>query len=152
MKKISSLVLFFHSIRFRLVMWFTAILSLVLITFSAFIYFNQARDIRGDTLNRLESKMNDIAAALTGDTIDTRILQSTDVFILFDASGKVLINQGISSNQDVLNLINQAKTAKLPGDHQSPDVPVFLVVEINTIAEDGFGNNSTSALSIKVKS
>ena len=33
---------FIHSIRFRLVLWFTAILALVLAAFSIFIYYNQS--------------------------------------------------------------------------------------------------------------
>jgi hypothetical protein len=32
---------FFHSLRFRLVLWFTAILALVMFAFSAFIYLSQ---------------------------------------------------------------------------------------------------------------
>ncbi len=125
MNKMSSLVLFFHSIRFRLVMWFSFILTIVMITFSVFIYYNQARDIRGDTLNRLESKMNDIDAALTGNLIDPRILQSNDVFILFDSNGKVLVNQGISSGQDVLTLINHAQTSRQSVDNHAPVAPIF---------------------------
>ena len=44
---------FLHSIRFRLVLWFSAILALVLFVFSAFIYLNQSRDILGDSEFRL---------------------------------------------------------------------------------------------------
>ena len=119
----TKLVLFFHSIRFRLVMWFTIILSLVLITFSAFIYYNQARDIRGDTLNRLETKLGDIESALTGNPKDARILQPNDVFILIDSSGKVLVNQGVASSQDVINLINHAQAANITEPQHSPEVP-----------------------------
>ena len=49
-------ITFFHSIRFRLLLWFTAILALVLVVFSAFIYYNQARDLEDDSLGRLERR------------------------------------------------------------------------------------------------
>ena len=48
---------FFHSIRFRLLLWFTAILALVLFIFSAFIYFNQTRDLEDDALGQLERQL-----------------------------------------------------------------------------------------------
>jgi signal transduction histidine kinase len=44
---------FFHSIRFRLVLWFVLILGLVLIAFSGFVYWRQAQDIRSIANGRL---------------------------------------------------------------------------------------------------
>ena len=111
MKKLSGSGSFIHSIRFRLVMWFTIILALVMITFSAFIYYNQARDIRGDALYHLDRKLGDIEAALLGSPKPSTILQPSDVFILFDEDGKVLVNQGVESSNDVVTLIQHAQVA-----------------------------------------
>ena len=112
MKKLSGSGSFIHSIRFRLVMWFTIILALVMITFSAFIYYNQARDIRGDALYHLDRKLGDIEAALLGSPKPSTILQPSDVFILFDEDGKVLVNQGVESSNDVVTLIQHAQVAQ----------------------------------------
>ena len=112
MKKLSGLTTFIHSIRFRLVLWFTIILALVLFAFSVFIYYNQARDIRGEALFRLERKMAVIEATLSGSLDDPVLLQESDVFVLLGADGKVLTSQGISAQQDVLTLIKNAQNAQ----------------------------------------
>jgi len=73
---------FFRSIRFRLVLWFSAILALVLIAFSAFIYLNQSRDILGESEFRLERKMAALELTLTvspsGILVPSGVLQDTD--------------------------------------------------------------------------
>ena len=47
------LVQFSHSIRFRLVLWFVLILGVVMVVFSAFIYYRQSQDVRSIALGRL---------------------------------------------------------------------------------------------------
>lgn len=47
------LVQFFHSIRFRLVLWFVLILGVVMGVFSGFVYWRQSQDIRSIALGRL---------------------------------------------------------------------------------------------------
>jgi heavy metal sensor kinase len=121
MKRFPGFGLFFHSIRFRLVMWFTVILALVLMAFSAFIYYSQSRDIQGDAMYHLDRKLSDIEYALRGSPAETAILQTSDVFILFDADGKVLVNQGISSSQDVLTLVQHAQGANLHDSEHGSD-------------------------------
>ena len=118
MSRLSGLSTFFHSIRFRLVMWFTIILVLVLFTFSSFIYYNQTRDIKGDAMYHLERKFTDIVDVIWGSPKDSPVLQPNDVFLLFDSKGKVLINQGINSSQDMVTLINQAQSTQ---PQRSPD-------------------------------
>jgi heavy metal sensor kinase len=115
MKRFAGFRAFFHSIRFRLVLWFTVILALVLFAFSAFVYYNQVRDIRGEALYRLEHKLNEIEMALETKTPVT--LQEADVFVLLNDDGLVLASQGIASDQDVLDLVSSAQQAQ----QQSPD-------------------------------
>jgi heavy metal sensor kinase len=110
MKRFSGLAMFFHSIRFRLVLWFTAILVLVMFTFSAFIYYNQLRDIRGEALYRLSHKLDGIEASLAANTPIS--LQEADVFVLLNDEGGILASQGINSEQDVLDLVTSAQRAK----------------------------------------
>jgi hypothetical protein len=83
------LVSFLHSIRFRLVLWFSVILALVLIAFSAFIYINQSRDILGESEFRLERKMAALELTLTvspsGIIVPRGVLQDTDVLVFTGA-------------------------------------------------------------------
>lgn len=115
MKKFSSLgnklVQFTHSIRFRLVLWFAAILMLVLVVFSAFIYYSQSRDLYIDSLGRLDRRMAGLEIIPDGEDKITGLgglslspLQDTDVFLLLAADGQVLSNQGPIPAQDALQV------------------------------------------------
>ncbi|MCX6066588.1 MAG: ATP-binding protein [Chloroflexi bacterium] len=112
MKRLTGLTMFFHSIRFRLVLWFTAILVLVLFTFSAFIYYNQARDFRGDAQYHLERKLEAIQAKVLGSMTGPVLLQESDIFVLLGPDGKVLASQGIASQEEIISLVKQAQTAQ----------------------------------------
>jgi heavy metal sensor kinase len=107
---------FLYSIRFRLLLWFAAILALVMFVFSAFIYFSQARDIRGEALYRLNRKAELISKKLSGVELPPNILQETDVYVLLDLDGKVLAYQGITNEQEIVNLVLHADEASQPQD------------------------------------
>jgi signal transduction histidine kinase len=107
LQKVSKqIITILHSIRFRLVLWFTAILALVLMAFSAFIFINQMRDIRGESVFRLERKMAALEVTLTitptGILVPPGVLQDTDVFLFTDANGHVLASYGPLPAQDAL--------------------------------------------------
>ncbi|MGD8404024.1 MAG: histidine kinase dimerization/phospho-acceptor domain-containing protein, partial [Anaerolineales bacterium] len=106
----------FHSIRFRLLLWFTAILALVLIIFSAFIYFNQARDLEDDALGRLERQL-----ARLQETVRTSlseqdgqlvfpedILEDTEALALIGHNDQVLASYGNFPTNDVAQIAIQA--------------------------------------------
>ena len=152
MKRFSSLTTFFHSIRFRLVLWFTVILALVLIVFSAFIYYSQARDIRGDAMYRLESKLEAVEATLLGSRNNPVHLQESDVLVLLGADGDVLASQGISSQQEVQVLVKDAQAAQQQnaGEHTGTTITwianwegvsghyIFIVKPISLGGMNGF--------------
>jgi heavy metal sensor kinase len=102
---------FLYSFRFRILLWFAAILAVVLFAFSAFIYFSQARDIRGEALSHLGRKAELIADALKWGAIPPNILQETDIFLLIDLDGQVLSSQGLNSEDEMVDLILRAKDA-----------------------------------------
>jgi signal transduction histidine kinase len=108
-RRISSIL---HSIRFRLVLWFTAILALVLIVFSAFIYVNQTRDILGESVFSLDRKMAALGVTLTvtpdGILVPPGVLQDTDVLVFTDPNGQVLASHGPLPAKDAQTLADRA--------------------------------------------
>jgi heavy metal sensor kinase len=107
---------FFHSIRFRLLLWFTAILALVLIFFSAFIYLNQVRDLEDDSVGRLERRLVRLQETLrislreqNGQLVFPEdIVEETDVFALIDPDGKLLTSYGTFPTGNIVQLATQA--------------------------------------------
>jgi len=97
-------------------LWFTAILSIVLIIFSALIYFTQARDLEDDSIGRLERRVSRLQETLrfsiheqNGQIIfpeDT--LQESDVFALLGPSGQVLASYGTFPEKDAVYVAQQA--------------------------------------------
>ncbi len=97
---------FFHSIRFRLTMWFVLILAIVLTVFSAFIYLAQARDLRYDAARAMQDKFGRLQAYFhspewqnsnlaPSDVPNTEApLQQNDLLILTDPGGHVVQNWG----------------------------------------------------------
>jgi heavy metal sensor kinase len=112
-KKISA---FFHSIRFRLLLWFTAILALVLIIFNAFIYFNQSHDLEDDALGRLERRLVRLQETLRVSlreqngrlTFPEDILEDTDAFALIGSNGQVLASYGTFPTSNIAQIAAQA--------------------------------------------
>jgi heavy metal sensor kinase len=104
---------FIHSIRFRLVLWFTAILALVLAAFSLFVYYNQIRDIRGNALLQMEHRMDLIIRSLPTGSVPSSLLGSDDVFLLLGPSGGVVASQGLNSDQEGSEIAESAEGSAL---------------------------------------
>jgi signal transduction histidine kinase len=113
-----------HSIRFRLVVWFTTILALVLVIFDGFVYFNQARDIHGDSQLRLERKLAALEVTLTvtpnGLLVPQGVLQDTDMLVFLGPTGQVLASHGPIPAQDAVRLAARAQQVHQQ-NHNSPD-------------------------------
>ncbi len=101
--------LFVHSLRFRLTLWFVAILGIVVATFGAFIYSTQARDINAMALEQLTVKTRQLVTfyrlsglRFTSDgklfvptlSNDSPFLQPDEILVLVDPQGKVISSQG----------------------------------------------------------
>ena len=125
----SRLTTFFYSIRFRLVLWFTAILTIVLFAFSGFIYASQTRDIRGEALYRLDSRMSSIALAVSTGLVNVKDipLQDADIFMLVSENGKVLLSHGVTTDQNAQMLATNAQQAILQNyEHHSNAVASWV--------------------------
>jgi heavy metal sensor kinase len=124
----TGLTTFFHSIRFRLLLWFTAILALVLFLFCAFIYYNQARDLTDDSLGRMESRLSRLQETLrislhqqNGQIIlPENTLQATDVFALINSNGQILASYGAFPKGDTIQVVTQA-IQRQPGHDEGPN-------------------------------
>lgn len=142
-ERLSGLV---HSIRFRLVLWFVAILALVLAAFSTFIYLSEGRDWRADTLGRLERQITlfEGLQVLEPAQIPQNFVQENDLLLLLDPKGNVLASQGTVSAQDSLHLAELglqeypqpdhppvAFTASIGGDPATSSQDQFLITAIS---------------------
>ena len=112
---------FLHSIRLRITLWFVFILAVVLIVFSGFIYFNQARDLRGDSVGNIQEKFARLlgyfrSAEWQNSTIglsdvpnNTPPLQQGDMLAIVDNSGQIVETWGIKpTDKLVSDLISTA--------------------------------------------
>ncbi len=118
-----SIVLFVQSIRFRLVIWFVLILGVVMVIFSAFIFWRQAQEVRSIALGRLnltiertfgqsendhsyEASQNVFSILpVSAPDLSTNFLE--DSIIAFQATdGKIIQSTGILSSEQIgqLNL------------------------------------------------
>ena len=116
------MVSLFHSIRFKLVLWFAGILAIVLAAFSVFVYVKQARDIQGQAGFQLERKLTLLEETLTmspnGFLVPQGVLQDTDILILVAPDGSVVASRGPIPAQDA-SLLASAGTARAHRTHKS---------------------------------
>jgi signal transduction histidine kinase len=123
MKKLFSRVQSFtHSIRFRLVAWFALILILLLAAFNIFLFFNLVRDVRGESMFRMDRKMDDVIRLAQWNegrmTLPDGILHSTDSLIVIDADGNLIASFGDVPADQVIAIISQPIRfeSRIPGD------------------------------------
>jgi two-component system OmpR family sensor kinase len=103
-----------HSIRFRLVLWFTAILAVILFAFSAFLFYSQSRNLQEEAIHEIDRRVTGLAEnvqiALRQGTeqisIPNGLLRDTDVFILLGPDGQVLTSQGSIPAQEAIQIVS----------------------------------------------
>lgn len=107
---------FFHSVRFRLAVWFAVILAIVLLVFSLSVYYRTTKDVRNYTAAQLVSRLRElnqkVQYSIRGSTNWDRwhppdsadeplfVLKDNEALIISDLNGEVLGLWGaIDANQ-----------------------------------------------------
>ena len=123
-----------RSFRFRLTLWFVAVLALLLAGFSLFIYWRQAQVLRAETTNRFVAQSSQIAAYYSAiyrrdfeeehnegvrfrlSQSDLPLLQRQDVLALIDAAGNLIQRSENFQVSDIGQIYNTWKEAGLPAE------------------------------------
>ena len=141
-----EIVAFFHSIRFRLLLWFTAILVLVMFVFSVFIYFNQVRDLEDDALGSLSRRLTIVQEGLRISlhqqdehlVLPENLFQDSDIFVLINFKGQIVASRGTTSAEEIVQHANnylksgshpqepfEANISWVDGDNGFVAAPIF---------------------------
>ena len=120
-----------HSIRFRLALWFVIVLGIVLVAFSAFIYFRQVADLREAAIGRLELKGRRVIGFLRFSNQDyfqhtplmfpsdpnngEPILQEGDVLVFVNTNGQIMQNWGPIDANGINQIIGVSLRNQTPG-------------------------------------
>jgi signal transduction histidine kinase len=116
----SRISIIVHTIRFRLALWFTAILAIVLVSFSAFIYIRQSQELRAESINHLTNQVRKIEDTFRSSNRDAfehnpiqfpsdptngePLLQEGDVLAITGTNGDVIQNWGPITSTDINKL------------------------------------------------
>ena len=133
---------FFHSIRFRLTLWFVAILALVLVTFSTLIYWTQSRELRSDAVGHLQEEIEQLQGRLNPEMEEFSLppsgapesgvqLSGGDLLILADPAGSILQQWGAEIGEP------GALMAALLGSAGQQREPVADVRQVELTGQDG---------------
>jgi len=106
--------LLLHSIRFRLVLWFTAILAVILFAFSAFLFYSQSRNLQAEAVHEINRRVTGLTETVqtalhqgSGQiSIPNGLLRDTDVFILLSPDGQVLASEGSIPAQEAIQIVS----------------------------------------------
>jgi signal transduction histidine kinase len=126
---------FFHSVRFRLTLWYLLILTIVLVLFCGFVYTRQAGDLRATALNRLMYKSRQLdgyyhalGPSAPGSSIvafpdisssGTALIQENEALALVDIQGEVIQMLGPIDKTDVTQIFTAT-------NQTSPDTGTFV--------------------------
>lgn len=110
---------FFHSVRFRLTLWFVVILALVLLVFSVFIYTRQIQVVRAETAIRLSAQSaqlgeyfsqkgfsqyeseNEGESLQVVPTDNLPLIQEDEILAIFDSEGHLVQETGNITETDL---------------------------------------------------
>ena len=116
-----------HSIRFRLVLWFTGILAVILFAFSAFLFYTQSRNLQEEAIHEMDRRLTGLAGNVQialhqggGQiSIPNGLLRDTDVFILLSPDGQILASQGPIPAEDAIQIVSSGLQTT-PRTNESP--------------------------------
>jgi heavy metal sensor kinase len=137
-----------YSIRFRLVLWFTAILAVILFIFSAFLFYSQSRNLQEEAVHEINRRATGVAVSIqtalhqgNGQiVIPNGLLRDTDVFALFTPDEQVVASAGSIPARDAYQIVSLGlqttpRTSELTSIFwTSPDSQnyVFLITPVQT--------------------
>ncbi len=114
MNVFQRLLLILHSIRFRLALWFVFILGMLLVGFSAMVYYMRIHELQAETMVRLQAKLETVEQAfrMGGGNVqipfntpdDDSALQSQDVLALYAPDATLLQTWGPFADSGKLGL------------------------------------------------
>lgn len=137
-----------HSVRFRLALWFVAILAAILAGFSAFIYTRQVQEYSRETVARLDGKSRQLEAyyrytfrqlidrdhgdILPPGTTSTEmpLLTEDETLLIVDAHGAVVQQLGPLTKADIPPLQQAAQGAINNTGLQESELPVAFTYAI----------------------
>ena len=137
----------FHSVRARLTLWYTALLAVVLITFSGICYGLLARAIRSATDASIASTAREFASAFsTGRDVEVRSIYGERAILLFSPDGRLLATShaafATAEQQNIANFARsgQRSFATVEGGDEGDGIRVFRTVlkdkRILVVAQD----------------
>jgi len=158
----------FHSIRFRLTLYFVLFLGVVILAFSAFIYYNQAQELRNAAIVRLEYKAQKITGLLHSSDQETlqptplqapgvsvsgdAFLQEGDVLAFIASNGQTIQNWGPIDANGIRQLVDRVLKTETAGQTFSSmavsatvagqDTRTEYVFVIDPISHDGIQTGS----------
>jgi heavy metal sensor kinase len=149
--RVGSIWVFVQSIRFRLTMWSTAILTVILLVFSFFVYYRQANDLQYESHNQLQIKSQQLVL----------LYQASGLFDpdrkRFQAPELMIKGSGLISGKEELALIaSNGQTLQAVGGIQEntttrliqywaqanrADVPLDILASQDLVSDSNQGNN-----------
>ena len=135
-----------RSIRFRLTLWFVVILALVLGVFGAAVYTLQARDLRRQTLERIEGKIQQIQS-LEGFSRGEAFLEQLTIPNVSQNPGPLLLEDEVLAVTDT-----RGRVAQKYGPVSSADVNQLAEVGMSRGAGQGPFTYSLLSATTQVKS
>jgi heavy metal sensor kinase len=103
-----------HSVRFRLVLWFTVILAIILFAFSTFLFYTQSRNLQAEAVRELDRRVTSLLQFVQSGmsqgmgqiSLPQGLLRDTDVFLIVSPDGQVLASQGPIPARQVLQILS----------------------------------------------
>jgi signal transduction histidine kinase len=119
----------FRSVRFRIVLWFTAILAIILCAFSGFLYYTQSSNLQAEAIRELNRRITGVVDNVQANlvqgggqvSIPNGILLDSDVFTLISPSGQVVTSQGPIPPAEVMQIVS----AGLQTTGRTSETPTF---------------------------
>ncbi len=121
--------LLIHSIRFRLVLWFTAILAVILCSFSVFLFYTQSSNLQAEAVRELDRRITGIVENVQSSlfqgngqiSLPNGLLRESDVLVLLTTDGHVLSSDGPITAQEAIQIVSTG----LQNSPRPSESPVF---------------------------